>query len=369
MEKSIKQYCPYLDKLRVFLTCVVIFHHTAIAFGASGGWYYKSSELWEGWSKALMSLIMGIDQSYFMALFFFISALLISASYERKGAVRFLKDRLIRLGIPLLMFILLLNPAIVGLVGEFRAVSVDWKQIFLHYHKPGPMWFVLTLMVFELLYVGYRILRPQKKATNQMKYPSVKQIIMFMLTAGVVAFLLRLDYPIGKSWFGLQFGYFPLYIGMYGAGLIAARQKWLEQIEWRTAIVWLTIVVVAIVAFAAFCYVNRDSGGSDSGGWNRLAFAYAMWEPILCVGISYFLLTVFKRWGNTPNHIFRMLAADSYMTYILHPFFVVLGTYLAQKWNFNPWEGLMFVCATAIVVTFCTAHLIRQISLVRKCGW
>lgn len=64
-----------------------------------------------------------------------------------------------------------------------------------------------------------------------------------------------------------------------------------------------------------------------------------------------------------------MLAADSYMTYILHPFFVVLGTYLAQKWNFNPWEGLMFVCATAIVVTFCIAHLIRQISLVRKCGW
>lgn len=54
-----------------------------------------------------------------------------------------------------------------------------------------------------------------------------------------------------------------------------------------------------------------------------------MWEPILCVGITYFLLIVFKRWGNTPNHIFRMLAADSYMTYILHPFFVVLGTYLA----------------------------------------
>lgn len=76
-----------------------------------------------------------------------------------------------------------------------------------------------------------------------------------------------------------------------------------------------------------------------------------MWEPILCVGISYFLLIVFKRWGNTPNHIFRMLAADSYMTYILHPFFVVLGTYLAQKWNFNPWERLMFVCTTTIVVS------------------
>ena len=74
MSPAAKTYYPYLDKLRVFLTCLVIFHQTAIAFGASGGWYYKSPDLWSGWSERLMSLVMGIDQSYFMALFFFISA-------------------------------------------------------------------------------------------------------------------------------------------------------------------------------------------------------------------------------------------------------------------------------------------------------
>lgn len=153
MAEPIKLRYHYLDKLRVFLTCVVIFHHTAIAFGASGGWYYKSSELWKGWSQALMSLVMGIDQSYFMALFFFISALLMPASYERKGVFAFLKDRAIRLGIPLLIYIFFLNPAIVGLVGELRGVAVDWGRLFWHYHTPGPMWFVLTLIVFELLYV------------------------------------------------------------------------------------------------------------------------------------------------------------------------------------------------------------------------
>ena len=46
MSPAAKTYYPYLDKLRVFLTCLVIFHHTAIAFGASGGWYYKSPDLW-----------------------------------------------------------------------------------------------------------------------------------------------------------------------------------------------------------------------------------------------------------------------------------------------------------------------------------
>ena len=71
MSPAAKTYYPYLDKLRVFLTCLVIFHHTAVAFGASGGWYYKSSDLWSGWSQGLMSLVMGIYQPYFMALFFF----------------------------------------------------------------------------------------------------------------------------------------------------------------------------------------------------------------------------------------------------------------------------------------------------------
>ena len=153
MSPAAKTYYPYLDKLRVFLTCLVIFHHTAIAFGASGGWYYKSPDLWSGWSERLMSLVMGIDQSYFMALFFFISAWLMPASYERKGAMAFVRDRLVRLGVPLLVFILVLNPALVGIIRFYKGVPVDWVQVFLHNHCPGPMWFVLTLLVFELLYV------------------------------------------------------------------------------------------------------------------------------------------------------------------------------------------------------------------------
>ena len=106
-----------------------------------------------------MSLVMGIDQSYFMALFFFISAWLMPASYERKGAMAFVRDRLVRLGVPLLVFILVLNPALVGIIRFYKGVPVDWVQVFLHNHYPGPMWFVLTLLVFELLYVVYRSCR------------------------------------------------------------------------------------------------------------------------------------------------------------------------------------------------------------------
>ena len=336
----------------------------------AGGWYYKSPDLWSGWSERLMSLVMGIDQSYFMALFFFISAWLMPASYERKGAMAFVRDRLVRLGVPLLVFILVLNPALVGIIRFYKGVPVDWVQVFLHNHYPGPMWFVLTLLVFELLYVEYRSCCktvPDVSATAAL--PSVRDIVAFMLVMGLTAFAVRLACPVGKNWFGLQFGFFPLYVGMFLAGVAAVRNGWLERMRVRNAAGWFVLALVAIVAFAAFYFANHTSGDLLPGGWNRMAFAYAMWEPILCVGFSYFLLAAFKRWGNEADRFFRALAADSYMTYVLHPFFVVGATFLAQCRGMGPWVGAAFVCVAAIVTGFGAAHLIRRIPAVRRWGW
>lgn len=103
----------YLDLLRVFLTMLVFYHHSAVAFGASGGWYYISKETTTGLTQGLLSASMGIDQSYFMSLFFFISAYLMPFSFDRKGMKSFIYDRLNRLGIPLLIYSFLVNPLLI----------------------------------------------------------------------------------------------------------------------------------------------------------------------------------------------------------------------------------------------------------------
>ena len=82
----------YLDLLRVFLTMLVFYHHSAVAFGASGGWYYISKETTTGLTQGLLSASMGIDQSYFMSLFFFISAYLMPFSFDRKGMKSFIRS-------------------------------------------------------------------------------------------------------------------------------------------------------------------------------------------------------------------------------------------------------------------------------------
>src|ERR1700754_2688526 len=90
----------YIDTLKVLLTILVVLHHCFITYGAPGGGIYG-----EKTTKKLafdpMTIFVSVNQSFFMGFFFFLSAYFIKPSYDRKGASRFLADRLLRLGLPL----------------------------------------------------------------------------------------------------------------------------------------------------------------------------------------------------------------------------------------------------------------------------
>jgi len=340
----------YLDLLRVFLTMLVFFHHSAIGFGASGGWYYLSKETTTGVTQILLSLLMGIDQSYFMSLFFFISALLMPESLDRKGFRLFLVDRVKRLLVPLLIFVFILNPLL-----------VYW--IYGHWNNfgPGPMWFVFTLLIFESSYLAYRKWFKKRIVINW-KRPSVLGIITFFILAGIFAFSVRLFCPTGKNILGLQLGYFPLYIFMYALGIIAGRNGWLERIQVRDSLPWFLIAIfLGIPFFAESVLYYQNSAGNFAGGWSVQALIYAFWEPVMCAGFSYFLVAIAKKYFDKPCHIMQTLSADSYAFYIIHPFFVVGFTFLSETLPIVPLVRLFFVLLVGIPVCFGAAHGLRLV--------
>ena len=99
----------YLDNLKTALTALVIAHHAAITFGADGSWYYRDPS--EPYSLPL-TVFVGVNQSFFMGLFFFAAGYFTPASFERKGFWRFLSDRALRLGLPTLFFGWVIAPAL-----------------------------------------------------------------------------------------------------------------------------------------------------------------------------------------------------------------------------------------------------------------
>jgi peptidoglycan/LPS O-acetylase OafA/YrhL len=58
-----------IDHLRVLLTCLVIFHHVAIAYGGSGGWYWREQA---DSSQPLLLIFNATNQSFFMGFFFLV---------------------------------------------------------------------------------------------------------------------------------------------------------------------------------------------------------------------------------------------------------------------------------------------------------
>ena len=66
-------------------------HHAFVTYGAPGSWYYNEKTTHIG-ALVPMTLFVAVNQSFFMGLFFFMSAYFTPTSYDKKGALNFILD-------------------------------------------------------------------------------------------------------------------------------------------------------------------------------------------------------------------------------------------------------------------------------------
>lgn len=86
-----------LDALRAAMTMLVVLHHTAITYGAMGGWFYKEVLPDGSLSSKLLIFFCTFNQAFFMGLFFLLAGYFTPAALARKGVGPYLWDRFVRL--------------------------------------------------------------------------------------------------------------------------------------------------------------------------------------------------------------------------------------------------------------------------------
>lgn len=141
----------FIDRLRVVLTALVILHHTAITCGGSGGWFYREVRDGGTPTSLLLTVFCAINQSFFMGMFFLLAGYFTPASLARKGVRKFLQERLLRLGVPLLIFGFVLGPLAVAPAGvpAGRPWGPQWLgQLSQGSFVIGPLWFAWALLLF-----------------------------------------------------------------------------------------------------------------------------------------------------------------------------------------------------------------------------
>jgi glucans biosynthesis protein C len=373
----------FVDNLRILLISMVLVVHLDCTYGAVGSWYYHDpgNNLLTG---ILLSIPNAIGMATGMGLFFLIAGYFTPGSYDRKGSRSFLRDRLVRLGIPVLIYGLLLDPLVVyiasGLHGSYWSFYANYlPQV---RGVTGPAWFIALLLLFSLVYAAWRGLsehRMMSATTWSGKLPSYRAIAVFIVALGLVTFVVRLWWPAGWIFLPLNVpvGYLPQYISLYILGLIAYRRYWFFQLSPRMARDWSLIALTATLLIfgglvvppmlqAAGAAGTQQAGYAIAGGFNWLAFGYALWESFIVVGVCIGLLVLFRQRWNHQGRLARSLAASVYTVYLIHPpvlvgfayAFHVVALYPLLKWG--------IAVLITIPLCFLISLLIRKIPFANR---
>jgi peptidoglycan/LPS O-acetylase OafA/YrhL len=332
----------YIDRLRSVMTAFVILHHTAITYGAAGSWFYNELHVSGTTSSLLLTFFVATNQAYFMGFFFLLGGYFTPASLERKGYAKFLADRFLRLGVPLVAFVYVLGPLTAALVTEaegkgfWSTLGYLWNHVVI---ITGPLWFAQALLMYSIGYCAWRAIAgaPLDQAERMARpVPGGRWWLVSAVAVGVAALAIRQVVPTGVNIIGLQLGYFAGYTFLFALGIAAWRHDWLRQLEWKQARVWViglifTWPLLPLGIFAARA-LNGPGKSNFGGGLSWTAILYAMWEPFVAWGLIAAWLLLFRSRMNQESQLWKWLNRRAYAVYIIHPPVLVAISLLLHPW-------------------------------------
>lgn len=361
----------------IFLSVLVILHHVCIGYGTMGGWCYVTPEKLTGSVQVIFSALSGIEASFSMSLFFFISAYLTIPSLEKKGAGKFIKTRLIRLLIPLLFVMIILSPS-VSYCAELHneSTTISWFNYVLKQNLYSPntshAWFILALIIFELLYVVYwRYIRPDYSISKLFSNSTPTHISIFSVTILFFFFTLALRqlYPLGKHFIGIEFANFVPYVLMYALGILVYRKQWLDTLPGKVAKTWFWLSLTSALYFCIIIYeITKNPSVSEKFimGLNWESASLALTQTLICIGFSCFLLNFFKIFFDFTNYVLSEIRKNRYGVYIFHPAVVVGITIALESVPINIYYKFFSACILSTVLSFVIVAIIRSIPFAKR---
>ena len=362
----------YLDYLRAFLIGLVVLYHIAGVYSVSIPGYVQSSAS-SIFTEAVLVLFPLYNFAWFLGAFFLVSGYLSVASLVRKGPWRFAIGRIMRLGIPLAAYSLIMNP-LASYISVFQitrsfTLSLTW-QSYAPFIGLGVFWFVALLLGFDLLFAAYYTVRGRRWGTAPQArphpIPKYRWIAVFVLLLAIAEWLITLIIPLGSYFLFLPvIGYLPQYISFFIVGVVAARNGWFSSAKVGMA----RVLAAAMLVSTATLFPLALSGGDNAftGGLNVYSFIYALWGAVTAVGMCFAIIVLFRSFLNRDGRFRGFLYEQSYAVYFIHIVVIAAATATVLQW-ITTYPVLEFLAASAVILPVCwaAAYLVRKIPFVDR---
>jgi glucans biosynthesis protein C len=366
----------YLDKLKVLLVVGVIAVHTAIVYGVTGSFYLEDYESIAETTAAVLTTFIAVGFLFGVGAFFLIAGRLSGPSLERKGSWGFVRDRLVRLGIPVVFYVVVVAP-----VMEYvKSSAAGGAEGFLTFAReqisdpaPGPTWFLEALLMFSVVYALVGALRPS--GCRVLAEPLRGwQIAAVGAAIAPLSFATHLVFPYGEEHFHIQFALFPQYVILFGLGCAAGRRGWLETLSTslrrRCGVVGLlAVLVLPVLLFAGGFSESEAKQELYAGGWHWQTAGVSLVEGSLAATLPLFLITWFREKWVQQGPLLRRMATAAYGAFIIHPPIIVSLALALHRLQVPVELKLVLVLCGGVAGSFgITAFVLRSPAVSRVVG-
>lgn len=325
----------WIDNLRVAVIAGVIVVHVASAYVLDIDWYYEERTTSAATEIGVAATILPAAL-FAMGILFLVAGLLTQRSLAARGARAFLRARLVRLAVPLVVYTLLIGPltSVIGARAEGDPAAHDIGSLFIaevRQFDTGPLWFVAALLTFSFAYAAWRQFRPAPAVRGSLR-PS------HLIAAGAVivigSLLVRLVWPLtSDSPFNLNLWEWPQMATLFALGTLAGARGWLEPVPAWIRRMCARAAIVGLIGLLTLVGAVSLTGDPDAftGGWNLQAIAAPAVEATIAIAMSLWTFAWFTRHCNHDGPLARSLGRASFAAYIVHaPVIVLLSAALSS---------------------------------------
>ncbi|HEX5188673.1 MAG TPA: acyltransferase [Streptosporangiaceae bacterium] len=355
----------YADTLKVLLVAGVIVGHVTTSWSGIHAWVLEEPPVREP-LLTVIKLVALVGTMFAMALFFMIAGAFTPRSLARKGLRKFLIDRTVRLGVPVVFFVLVFAP----IVEYVDSDNKGWNKGFLAFipyiwkhPAPGPTWFLGVLLLLSAIYAVVRTVHP--RPTLSPTPMRARHLVIAAATIAITSYFIRIAVPFGEEYQHLALGQAGAWVTGFVLGALGAERGWFEHMTPATArrmfrIAWSgAALLVFLVAMTAAVHGGDLDPLFGGGSW--LSLLEVLVEGPLVVAMSLWIYDTFRRHVTGQRRLMRQLSRAAFAAFIVHQV-IAVGAVLSTR--LVPWPPEIeypIAAALAVIGSFAVGALIIRI--------
>lgn len=361
-----------IDRSRTLLTVVVLIHHAVIPYTYFG---HTDPKYWIGFDVIVLA-----NDSYFMAMFFFLSGLFVWPALAHRARGEFARDRMLRLGLPFAIGALTVIPVAYFALQPRRSQlgfgRFWWDMVTIGPWPSGPIWFTWVLLVFGIIAgVVYRTAPHCIDPINRLSQRGFdRPFDVFVVFTAVT----MIAYVPARVWFGpsqwigigpfeVQESRLLLYAVyfIFGIGVGAADiNRGVFSADGALPRQWLSWSLATLVPYAMLWLLiayKREILHNPAMQPAHYEIAYGMVFAVFSALMLFALLALFLRFQKDGWSPLDPLQHDAYGIFLVHYMYVLWLAY----WLFDVELPAIAKASVAFVLTlllsWATSAALRQI--------